>query len=34
MIVISTSKGDIGLQLDTENTPVTADNFLNYFLVF
>ena len=30
MIVISTSKGDIRLQLDIENTPVTADNFLNY----
>jgi peptidyl-prolyl cis-trans isomerase B (cyclophilin B) len=30
MVVISTSKGDIHLQLDTENTPVTAENFLNY----
>lgn len=30
MIVISTSKGDIRLQLDTENTPVTAENFLSY----
>lgn len=30
MLVISTSKGDIHLQLDTENTPVTAENFLNY----
>ncbi|CAM4465737.1 MAG: Peptidyl-prolyl cis-trans isomerase B [Legionella sp.] len=30
MVVISTSKGDICLQLDTENTPVTAENFLSY----
>lgn len=30
MLLISTSKGDIHLQLDTENTPVTAENFLNY----
>ena len=30
MVIISTSKGDIRLQLDTENTPVTAENFLNY----
>ncbi|QMT58927.1 MULTISPECIES: peptidylprolyl isomerase [unclassified Legionella] len=30
MVVISTSKGDIHLQLDTENTPATAENFLNY----
>lgn len=30
MVVISTSKGDIRLQLDTENTPGTAANFLNY----
>jgi peptidyl-prolyl cis-trans isomerase B (cyclophilin B) len=30
MVVISTSKGDIHLQLDTENTPETAQNFLNY----
>lgn len=30
MVVISTSKGDIHVQLDTENTPVTAENFLNY----
>ncbi|MFJ1269497.1 peptidylprolyl isomerase [Legionella lytica] len=30
MVVISTSKGDIRLQLDTENTPVTAENFLSY----
>ena len=30
MVVISTSKGDIHIQLDTENTPATAENFLNY----
>lgn len=30
MVVISTSKGDIHLELDHENTPKTADNFLNY----
>lgn len=30
MIIISTSKGDIHLELDTENTPKTAENFLNY----
>lgn len=30
MVVISTSKGDIHLQLDTENTPGTAENFLSY----
>ena len=30
MVVISTSKGDIHLELDTENTPVTVENFLNY----
>lgn len=30
MVVISTSKGDIRLELDTENTPLTTDNFLNY----
>lgn len=30
MVVISTSKGDIHLQLDTENTPATAENFLSY----
>lgn len=30
MVVISTSKGDIRIQLDTENTPNTAENFLNY----
>lgn len=30
MVVISTSKGDIQIQLDTENTPGTAENFLSY----
>lgn len=30
MIVIKTSHGDIRLTLDTENTPVTSENFLNY----
>lgn len=30
MILISTSRGDIRLELDQENTPVTAENFLNY----
>jgi peptidyl-prolyl cis-trans isomerase B (cyclophilin B) len=30
MITIKTSKGDIQVNLDTENTPVTAENFLNY----
>lgn len=30
MILISTSKGDIRVQLDSENTPKTAENFLNY----
>ena len=30
MILISTSKGDIRLQLDEENTPNTAANFLEY----
>ena len=30
MIIISTSKGDIHLELDEENTPKTAENFLNY----
>ncbi|KTD17556.1 peptidylprolyl isomerase [Legionella jordanis] len=30
MIVIRTSKGDIHVQLDEENTPLTAENFLNY----
>ena len=30
MIVLKTSKGDIHIELDTENTPETAENFLNY----
>lgn len=30
MILISTSKGDIRVQLDDENTPKTAENFRNY----
>lgn len=30
MILIKTSLGDISLRLDTENTPKTAANFLNY----
>lgn len=30
MILISTSKGDIKIKLDSENTPLTAENFLNY----
>lgn len=30
MVVIKTSKGDIFLNLDTENTPITTENFLNY----
>lgn len=30
MVVISTSKGDIHIKLDMENTPVTAENFLKY----
>lgn len=30
MIVINTSKGSIHIQLDTENTPNTAENFLTY----
>lgn len=30
MIVIKTSKGDIHLQLDDENTPKTAENFRSY----
>lgn len=30
MVVISTSKGDIHLALDTVNTPLTAENFLVY----
>lgn len=30
MITLKTNFGDITLELDTENTPVTAENFLNY----
>jgi peptidyl-prolyl cis-trans isomerase B (cyclophilin B) len=30
MIIISTSKGDIHLELDKENTPETAENFVKY----
>jgi peptidyl-prolyl cis-trans isomerase B (cyclophilin B) len=30
MVVISTSKGDIHIQLDIENTPNTVENFLQY----
>lgn len=30
MIVIKTSKGNIHLELDTQNTPKTVENFLNY----
>lgn len=30
MIIIKTSKGNIHLELDTQNTPKTAENFLNY----
>lgn len=30
MIVIKTSKGDIHIALDHENTPATVENFLNY----
>jgi peptidyl-prolyl cis-trans isomerase B (cyclophilin B) len=30
MIIIKTSKGDIHLQLDDENTPKTAENFRRY----
>lgn len=30
MIIMSTSKGDIHIQLDEENTPMTAENFLTY----
>ncbi|KTD64356.1 peptidylprolyl isomerase [Legionella spiritensis] len=30
MIVITTSRGDIHVQLDTENTPATSENFLDY----
>lgn len=30
MVVISTSKGDIRLELDEEGVPITVENFLNY----
>lgn len=30
MVLICTSMGDIQIKLDTENTPLTAENFLNY----
>lgn len=30
MVIIKTSLGDISLQLDMDNTPNTAENFLNY----
>ncbi len=30
MIILKTNLGDISLQLDTENTPKTAENFLQY----
>ena len=30
MIIFQTNKGDITIALDTENTPKTAENFLNY----
>lgn len=30
MIIMKTNKGDIKINLDTENTPVTAENFLSY----
>lgn len=30
MITLQTNYGDITVELDTENTPVTAKNFLNY----
>lgn len=30
MLVINTSKGSIHLELDSENTPKTTENFLNY----
>jgi|SRR5580704_6334582 peptidyl-prolyl cis-trans isomerase B (cyclophilin B) len=30
MLIISTSKGDIQIELDRENTPITVENFLNY----
>jgi len=30
MILIKTSKGDISIKLDDENTPITAENFRQY----
>lgn len=30
MITLKTNYGDITLELDVENTPITANNFLNY----
>lgn len=30
MIIITTSKGEIHVQLDDENTPLSAENFRNY----
>jgi hypothetical protein len=30
MIIIATSKGEIHLQLDDENTPLTCENFRHY----
>lgn len=30
MVVISTSKGDIRIELDMDNTPATVENFLSY----
>lgn len=30
MITLHTNFGDISIELDTENTPQTAENFLNY----
>lgn len=30
MVLIKTSMGDIHINLDTQNTPKTAENFLNY----
>ena len=30
MIVLETNYGNIAIELDTENTPKTAENFLNY----
>lgn len=30
MVIIETSKGDIRIELDSENTPKTVENFLSY----